>query len=439
MRRISVLFGWSALAIIALGSLFNGNSVVILTPVGITAWLLGAVPAIIVALALLPWAQGLRNLWQQAGWVIIAFLALTIWGATRAFGFTVCVTHRDGEPWPVCYPSWVGWIPVLQGAVTMLLAFTVVAAVPRRQLWRWQIALASVVVLMTAIGLVRALFHPRGFNRLGTGLGGAAVLSTALIVTVVILVAAALKTNRRAWPLWGLAVIGAAEIFLTFSRAGLGLLALATVVLIVIWRKRTERSVSSRAVLLGLGAVVLLAIGAAASFPHRATRLLTLGDPARLENITNALEHWTSSATTILLGTGTAGVWPWFGIDAKLIYAPRTGMMRVEGIEGDLLANPHSTFLGVLVELGLVGIALLTVVLIILVRAALRHQGDRRTASVLWIVVLAAAAFAVDTYLFRNPGVSFVWWCAVFAGLALHGKASGTADDRITGGQRHSN
>ena len=52
--RLSVLFGWAALAVIAVASLFNAQEVVIDEPVALTAWLLGATPALVVGLVLLP-------------------------------------------------------------------------------------------------------------------------------------------------------------------------------------------------------------------------------------------------------------------------------------------------------------------------------------------------------------------------------------------------
>jgi O-antigen ligase len=85
---------------------------------------------------------------------------------------------------------------------------------------------------------------------------------------------------------------------------------------------------------------------------------------------------------------------------------------------GPALNSAHSTFLQVLVELGLAGCLLLAPVIIVpvivLVRRlapSLRRQ-TRPDPDVVPLVALVATipAFLLDTYLLKNYGASLWWW-----------------------------
>lgn len=403
-------FAWAAPLILMVASWFNGQEVIVEEPVGLTAWLLGAGAATTVGLALLAWLPGRAQLWRATWPGLLAFGLLLAWALVRTLGFATCIATRDGEPWPACYPTWVAWVPIVQAAVTMLLAWLLVAATRAGRREGWLVCLALTIVGMGMVGLVRALLDPRGFNRLGTGLGGAAVLSCALVLAVVVLVLAGVRSSGRARWLLVAATMGVALTVLTFSRAGLALLVLTAVALLALGGRR----LSGRALLAIAGAVGALSVGAVTVFPELAGRLLTLGDPGRATNLATAVQHWWSSPGRVLFGAGNGAVWPWFGVDANLIWAPETGELTVEGIGGSLLVNPHSLFLGVLVELGVVGfVALLGLVWFVL-RVAVREVRLGR-AGVGLASAVCVVAFVFDTYLLRNPGVSFVWWLAVFA------------------------
>lgn len=414
MSRLVVLLPWTAVLVVVVGSLFNGQQVIVDEPIGLTAWLLGAAPVTLLLALLLPWAPGRRRLWRASGFVIVTFAALLLWAAIRAVGVTRCLNLRDGEVIGVCFPNWVAWVPLAQTAVTAALAWLVVAYVPRARLDRWTVALALGLVAMTSVALLRALADPRGFNRLSSGLGGAAVLSVALIIAAAWLFGHHLRRPR--WHLLVAAAVAVALLVLTFSRAGLAVALLAAAALA--WAVRDRLGRAGRRVAVGVVAVAATAgVAAAVVFPDLAGRLLTLGDEGRAINLHTALGAWLTDPGHAFLGLGTAGVWPWFAVDNDLVWAPETGLLGVTGIEGELLVNPHSTFLGIAVELGIVGLALWLAVIWFIVRAAARV---RHTSAAGFGLVAAAAcvvAFLFDTYLLRNPGISFIWWCAVFAGL----------------------
>ena len=427
MRRLATLFGWSAPAIVLVGSLFNGQQVVILEPVGITAWLLGAVPALLVGLVLLPWMAGRQALFRGSRWVGIAAAAMFGWAAIRSFGVSRCLLTRAGEPFEKCLPEWVAWVPLLQAVMTAGIAWLLVAAVPPRLLNRWLVALASAVAVGTTVALVRALIHPRGFNRLGSGLGGPAVLSVALVLAAVLLVAAARVTRRRRWPLLLGAVWLAVLVVLTFSRAGIAVALFAAIVLALVGRVRT----TSRGLLLGGGVVLAVVVAAGVLFPDLSGRLLTLGDPDRAATTRISLEFWGEDLGRILAGSGTARVWPWFSVDADLLWASENGLYGMDGMSGEILGHAHSTFLTVLVEHGVIGVGLLLGLMAATYWAAIRSRGDEPWRWGLITAIAVVPAFFFDTYLFRNPGTSFIWWLVVLAGLSGWGSAAREADGKV--------
>ena len=423
--RLSVLFGWAALAVIAVASLFNAQEVVIDEPVALTAWLLGATPALVVGLVLLPWAAGRRDLWRGSRFLVAAFGALLVWSAIRIPGVERCLDRRDGELISSCFPDWVSWVPLAQAAVTAALAWVFVASIPRAQLTRWMAGLAAVILGMSVVALVRALLDPRGFNRLGSGLGGAAVLAVALVIATALLAGRFLEDHRR-WLSGVGVVVGLVLIATTFSRAGYGVAALTVVAVLVAGRGGRRRLSGGWALTIGGG---LLVVGAviAVFFRDHVGRMLSLGDPGRAANTATALNFWTDDPLRVLFGSGVGRLWPWFAVDADLVWAPETGMMGSKGIDGELLVNPHSTFLGVLVELGLVGFVLLLLALGGVLVAAWTSRGKSPANLGLIAAAVCVVAFLLDYYLLRNPGVSFVWWCAVFAGLAARATSASGA------------
>lgn len=430
MSRIVAFFPAAAVAVVVFGSFFNGQSVVVDEPIAVTAWLLAAVPAVAVLLIVVPWAPSLFPLWRSSRVVVVSFAGLLLWAAVRAVGVQRCLTMRDGEVIGVCFPDWVAWIPLVQAGVTMLLAWLCVAYIPVAARNTWLTVVASAVVGMSCIALIRALLHPRGFNRLGSGLGGAAVLPVALIIASAALCGAYLLTRRKL--LLVTAVIGVVLLLLTFSRAGLAVAIVVAGALLWCSRGGLRRINAKALAAVAAGGVLCMGI-LAVIFPQLAARLFTLGDSGRAENLVTALTVWGARLETVLFGAGTAGVWPWYGVDANLVWAPETGMVGVRGISGSLLVNPHSTVLGVAVEQGLVGLVLLAVTLIAVIRNSARYSGVSPVGYAALASGIVIAGFFFDTYLIRNPGVSFVWWFAVFiAGLGTSEPAPPQGSGRLS-------
>ena len=136
-------------------------------------------------------------------------------------------------------------------------------------------------------------------------------------------------------------------------------------------------------------------------------------------NLTNSLSAWVESWQTVILGQGQGRVWPWYGFDSGLWGSPE--LLVVNSRWGILLNNPHSTYLAVLVESGVVGFAFLMGILIWLCsRAVDLFRHSRITIDLIVVIALLAvcAASVFEAYLVKNFGVSWWWWIAAFAVLS---------------------
>ena len=141
----------------------------------------------------------------------------------------------------------------------------------------------------------------------------------------------------------------------------------------------------------------------------------------RLQNMATAWTLFSDQWMHVLFGIGSGRLWPWYAFDARFLLVPHRG--RVGTSEGAILTNPHSVPLGVLVELGLIGLVLLAALCIVPMVRLVRGWGSRDGIGTVpdglaLALVAGFAAFVFDYYLFKNFGVSFWWWVcytAVFA------------------------
>ena len=296
--------------------------------------------------------------------------------------------------------------PTLTALATLLLAFAVVRILPTRPahqvLW-WP------AVLTVACSFLQwprsALVHHS--PRLATGMGGSAVVHVPLLLATGIIMAAFLAGWHRWWSL-GLSIVGVASVVLTGSRSGVACLVLAGVIVALQWLR------SRRAWLVaGAVAVVTGVLVAAVPMLHR---LLNPTDELRAQNLETAMAVWTSTGKHVLLGIGSGRLWPWNAFDSHLLRTPWRGMVTTAW--GPALNSSHSTFLQVLVELGLAGMVLLIPVVVVPIVVLARRLwpslrwAARPVPDVVPLSALAATipAFFLDAFLLKNYGASLWWW-----------------------------
>lgn len=379
-----------------------------------------------VTLFTLPWLlrPGLRTSWGDA--VLGSILLLLCWSLWSA-----C---RTPLPRMFTPPVQVGRIhlvvPVVTALVTTTAAWGLAAAVGARRrtevLWRCSMLLAA----STLIAGPRTMLSTHTL-RLGTGMGGAAIYHVVLLLAGAVLLAAVLRGDRRRWSLAG-ALICLLGVVFTGSRAGLLtlLVFLGALAGVLVLRGR------SRIVLTMLVGLAVLLVTAMWLVPPL-RRLLEPHEQFRMANYQTALRTWQESSHNLWLGVGSGRMWPWYFFESGAAPVPWRGVIQT-GF-GRSLTNPHSLYLGVLAELGIVGAALLAVLVVgvlwhgvkawrTLARVGREASGSELGEALSALVVpLALAstlvAFALDHYLLKNFAVSFWWWFVLASTWGLRSTA----------------
>jgi O-antigen ligase len=116
----------------------------------------------------------------------------------------------------------------------------------------------------------------------------------------------------------------------------------------------------------------------------------------------------------VLFGVGPMRMWPWLELERGRPGEQFDGPLQYDGPWGAVIYHAHSTYLELLVEYGIVGLALLVVVLVLVVRRCIleiRQGGQLELVAV--AVLLALPAMLVETYLVRGFPSALLFWCAV--------------------------
>ncbi|WP_420176458.1 O-antigen ligase family protein [Luteococcus sp. OSA5] len=302
-------------------------------------------------------------------------------------------------------------VPVIEAGVTMLAAWALALAMPRarRRAMLWW---AAWVLLVTSLaewpGMAVAMDSPR----LATGMGGAAVVHQAFLLSGGLFLGSHLAGHRRRASLAGV-LLSVALLVATGSRAGLGCLVLAGIIFLL-WSFPRGLGRGVGRVLAGAAVALALLVALVPSLQ----RVLVLGDDMRAMNLRTAWDVFTSSPQNLLLGVGSGHLWPWMAFETGHLKIAWRGKV-ISGF-GEHLTSAHSTFAAVAVELGLVGLALFLVLcaaLVLRLRREWQHMGTPQAdpwAFCLSVCVVAAlAASLLDTYLLKSFGIALWWWLLV--------------------------
>lgn len=291
---------------------------------------------------------------------------------------------------------------LLAGASVALPALAVVG-VPESLTAPTLCAAAAAAVLATAgNGLVYSI---RLGERLAAPLGPGSAVHLPLTLAMAVLLGAALAGRGRARWVWIiLAVVAAALTLRADSRAGTWALVLLAwlVVIRVIRSHRVALAASLTATVVTLGLLGYL----------RAQRPdVGLVDGSRWDNHVHGLRAWADGGWSLVAGRGSGSVWPWLSIELGQ-ERPRPGTFLFPSPWGDLLYHPHSTLLGVLVELGPLSLLLVLLTLGTVMLCAVRVLLDPDPAR--WVPAAAllttAPGLLFETYLFRGFLAALVWW-----------------------------
>ena len=345
-------------------------------------------------------------------WVcVLAGLALFGWAALTTLWHdeVVWVGPRHNQ---YRVPTWLVLAPIVNATLAMLGGFLVMAVTPRamrmRLLWRMSV----LMVPLSVLGWVRvSVTQGAPSERLWTQLGNAAVYPVVLLCCLSIALAGLLNGQRVRVSQW---VVVAHLVFILLTGARGGIVAVvAFIVLLVVRLGRRHTGAGQR--LRSLPPFVFVLGGLAVV-------VATLSSPVlgRLDQKSGRLSTWEAAVSALdgnisswLVGLGSGRVWPWYAWESGWQGIP---WGKVTGPFGLVLYHAHSLFVTVMVELGVVGVLLLTAVVWPLAARWLRGGS---TSSVVLITGACAClvAFVFDTYLFKNFSVSMVWWTTAFGAL----------------------
>lgn len=431
--KIRELLGWALLPALLVMQFFDLRRGLLGPDWTWSAFLLGY--ALVVALGL-PLAWGALKDLRRPGWVGVgAFTAVLMYAAVSALVSGESLVTSRTTPYAVPPDTWTHpmlahrLVPLLTAWLTMAAGVVVVVLIPPAQrvarLWwaGWLLIVSSLAVWPRAVGV-------HDSPRLATGMGGSATIHLVFLLCTGLFLGAAWQGHRRRWSLVG-AAASILCLLLTGSRSGLLSLAVLAV-LVLVW---LGRRISTRLAAAALAAVVAIGALMVALVPA-ARRLLVFGDELRAANLATAWHVFTSDPLTAILGVGSGRLWPWYAFDARYWTVPWRGQVHTS--EGDVLTNPHSVLLGVGVELGVVGLALMGVLVgVVLARLATawRHRPAAGFGTISDGLVLALVAgfvaWVFDYYLFKNYAVSFWWWACFTAVFTIpHAAPAGDATAR---------
>lgn len=404
-QRVGSLLSWGVVPVILLAQFFDLRRAPQGQPSQVSVYFLVFAA---ITLVTLPWAiANYRQVSRTGRTIGLAWAGLMAFALVSAFLTSLPYIRPQGVD-PLAVPRSALIWPVVTSLLTSTAAFGLVLAAPVDKRHQRAIVGAFTLAVSTPFAAVRTTSATQT-SRLATGLGGAATVHVALLCGVGVLVGGAIAAHRAVtrWACVAGAGLCAVAIFLTGSRAGWACLVLFVVVAGMLATKESRRwMVWIVAALVLAGIVALLVL-------PEARRLLRLRDTVRAINLRggmNALgEHWWHW----IVGAGQGRVWPWYAFDAGLAARPDSNLMVTSF--GTVATNPHSLFFGVLVELGLIGLALLVVIagMLIFRLVVTLWTGTPTTLVPRVAVVCTLPAMFVDTYLMKNFGVSFVWWLAV--------------------------
>lgn len=306
--------------------------------------------------------------------------------------------------------------------MSALLPAVVVARLDDRRLALTLRRVCGAALGASAVAAVLTVSTSTEDFRLALPLGPAS--ASYLPVTLCVAVGAGAVATTRGPGRWGwgfLVLLGCALVVTTDSRAGLA----ALVIVIWIAAARLSRPGLGRiAIVLGGGS---LAVGAAFAYLRWRRPGAGLGDGLREQSYAQGLEAWSDSIQLMVAGRGSGSLWPWLAVELKKI-PTLSHEIVIESPWGDMLYHAHSTFLGVLVELGIIGLALLLLTLAVVAGSALRslRSDDPQTWLPAVALLVTLPGMALETYLLRGFPGALVWWVVALAVVRWGSRASGS-------------
>jgi len=246
-------------------------------------------------------------------------------------------------------------------------------------------------------------------DRLSTSIGGAAVLHVPLLLTMSVYLAN-IKVNYKKARSILLFSISMIFIVLTGSRTGFFIMVLF-IILNIINIKKPLRTLGFSAFIGFLSLLIYRFLPT--------DRYLYLSGGARSINTETSISVIKDPSFNPFFGKGSGSIWPWFAYESG--YLPVNLSSLIETGYGLALSNPHSVFMGTIVELGIIALIPLILIFTIILKALFNSfkKRDMYTTTIIMGVLCTTPAFTLDYYLFKNFAVSTIWWHFVFLAVSI--------------------
>ncbi|MEG4027858.1 O-antigen ligase family protein [Microcoleus sp. Pol8_C1] len=183
------------------------------------------------------------------------------------------------------------------------------------------------------------------------------------------------------------------------------------------------------AALAALGVIVFVMIAAAIVFATSNTgdRLQSLEDSSRSDTYLTSFKIMGNRTTDLnILGSGYGSYWDWYILDLEDGSDAEGGrtFKIIRTSFGPILYHPHSTFLLLIVELGMAGFLYFVFLWTVYARLLLRDS-RKLEFPILGCGILASGfSLFMNFFIFRLQMLTCLWWIFLFGALALSSSAS---------------
>jgi O-antigen ligase len=255
-----------------------------------------------------------------------------------------------------------------------------------------------------------------GIQRLKGPLGGAAVIGTIMVPVIAVHFSNVLKRDYKIYH-FTMMLMTVICVILTGSRASF--IGLFIFIILLLIRIGSMRSVF----LFLMGSIII--VGIMQSFMSF-DRYTSIEDTTREQTFQTSISMVLESPKTLILGQGSGEIWPWYYSESQLRAEDSSKILDNLKLTryGIVLYHPHSLFIGVLIELGLIALLLLLIILLLPIWKFWQKTDNRLNMKSLLIMGILATypLLAVDYYLFKNWQISLIWWVFYFSTLLLREK-----------------
>ncbi|HDR7876508.1 O-antigen ligase family protein [Bacillus mobilis] len=344
--------------------------------------------------------------------VFILFNILFIWAAITLINFS-----KGIDLWYIIYPLFLTWLYITVPFI--------ISKITNGSFGDWHKIITNFSNILTVVYCFYLInyFQELSFNpvaRLDGSFGGAAVIHFSMIPVLAVHFTNLQIRKRKLIPFFGI-LITMSSIIATGSRSAL--LSLGLLCAYFLFRNFSIKKFLISLIAISLSAWIILQF-------ISTDRYGSFEDKARAMNMKTSLDMANHSVSSIFFGNGYGSVWPWYAYEHGAAFW-NTADQLVSTPYGYVLPNPHSVFLEVYTELGLIGTSIFALIIFIILKQFLKsRKEDPLKANILAAIICTIPCMFLDLYIFKNFEVSMFWSFFLFGALTANSnKNTLTASD----------